>query len=417
MSQYNQFPLQNTCDLSQSSNNRSLNVVTIEPDIVDISVAVSRTEIISHPLNQKKEIELSDSGVLPSPKTRHISDSTDSKNTPNLDNKSNIEKSQIVDETPCYSHFQPNEKTVLLPLVVRSLTTAKEWENTYMPIEQQNRYLESYGQMCKHQDLFSLERKQVSQFNRTSGLVARKLSYGNDFFDKKVKASNLKHSPIPSPPPSLHGSGGGHVGVNMSKVKSQANPLTNEPYLTATNKNTVTDAKKQNTTNSKIALLTRLFSPDLPKNKSKQVLQALAGRKLTDINPELEEMLETLKPDPVPYGTNPNSLNLKAEITGGSVRLSIMDDDALQFNMYKKTTISSTVGKRGKIKELSSRSLQRLIKTTLHYQVMGYVPAFMQTLTLPGEWESLGIDGDLFKKHLDNPDIIILKNKQEIKFK
>ena len=364
MSQYNQFPLQNTCDLSQSSNNRSLNVVTIEPDIVEISAAASRTEIISHPLNKKKEIELSDSGALPTPKTRHISDSTDSKNTLTFGEKTCVKKSQITDETPCYSHFQPNEKTVLLPLVVRSLTTAKEWEFTYMPIEQQNRYLEFYGHVCKQHDLIDLERKQISQFNRTSGRTARKLSYSNAFFDKekkKVKITPPTSLSLPLPPP-FTGQGGGAVG-DISTNQGQGATLTNVTYSSA----------KQ-----KFQLLKSLFRSKKPLKLDYQSVKS----RLVALSVHALRAYEL----PLPKNLDESVVYLQLQTTPSTATPRFEDPMSKAFrDKYEGQEDCGVAAKKSQIDSYSLKAYRSLAKRCKDLEALGVKPEFMMTLTMPGK--------------------------------
>ena len=375
MSQYNNIPLQNTCDLSQNSNNLSLSLHKL--GLVDTSrpTAALSTEIISNPLNQKKEITLPSADGKSQSITRQIGDESDSKNTLTLDGKTYIKKSQIVDETSSYSHFRPNEKTILLPLVVRSLVTDEEWQQTYMPAEQQELYLKHYGHVCKQRDLLTLERQQKVDFNKSAGRVSTSLRKGHDFFDKRVKAVSIA-TPVPTPPPVLSKFGGGDVGKNESNSSRQANPLTNEPYLDKKEKSLIT----------------------------KGILEHGDMQKVREIPPKIAKILQEAKQNhssitkTYDHYKNPDQVNLTIELNGWGCRFKIDSDESRYYQRVRKMGASTgSLGKRGQITEMSPRSRHRLFEKTLNWEILGYEVEFMQTVTMPGEYASLNISGERLK--------------------
>ena len=392
MSQYSNIPLQNPCYLSQVSNSTSLSLVKIPSGVVKSRAAAARsTEIISNPLNQKKVVTPSDSDASPTPKTRHIKDSSDTKNTLTLDGKTLTKKSHIIDETSCYSYFQPDEKTILLPLVVRSLVTASEWQQTYMPIEQQNRYLESYGQVCKQQDVFVLERKQRAQFYRTSGRTARKLSYGNDFFDysQKYIPDSSKNTPSHPHTPSVGRVGDVGLCGNESTTSSQSATLTNVTYSSALILDNVTDTKNQSNYQAEIDLLHSLFPSKEPKKlKYQSVEDRVAALSLRAS--QIHEL-------PMPHNLDDSSVYLHLDTTPSTA--SPRFEDAMSHAVREKYEGEERPGlaaKKSEIDSYSSKAYRSLAKRCKDLEALEVQPEIMITLTMPGK--DMSGDRDYWRK-------------------
>lgn len=405
MSQYNKNYLQNKCDLSQSHASisyRGSNLNLLPRESIAANTVVHAVRAIKNKIQYQApratitlavsasyldERDMLAAGYLPPvlasgrldvltpievdaitlPTTRHVTNICETRNTLTLDGKTYTKKSQIVDETSSYSSFQPNEKTLLLPLVIRSFET-----------------------VCKTHDLFAFERHQQATLKRGLRRTTSSVNDFHSFFDKKVPSPS-KYRPIPpylaSPPPFPFSRWKGGVGyqeyysqdARLQYEKLMAHyGLSNVPYLTAP----LTDANL----------------------KPKKTLSLEHTRKLELTKKLFTEKVKNkkLKPDQylyLAYDKQPSGVKLRVE----------SEKSKLSRQWDKQKEIKKSVGSTGKgdVHEFSKKSRLNLVGKLTNMEkglpergIAPIIPTHMLTLTYP-DILRLGLDGLREKKHLD----------------